>query len=487
MDTLTNPSHDSSKVCPSLSQTFKTHELDDLLAERLDEAFHNETSNLCLEKLAEIAEKHSPIDLAYAVSRLPSALRPLLFENFSTLERKVQFIIHTDSTTRASIFRYITVLDTISLFNLAPTDEVVDMLDDLSERRFRRVLDKLDPLRAEKIRELKKHSRESAGRLLTHEYFAFAPEQTVHEVAECIKNNPGIQFTGCFYIVDPQGILLGHVSARSLIVNKGELQLHQIMRPVCHFVYPDCSREEVIDIMNRYQLSGLPVVSEGRVLLGVITSEDTLEVLEDIADETIANMAGTTEKYSEPESAFKKFLHRAPWLFVTLFAGLLNMSVMNMFQQIDGLVLTFVFFFVPLVTGLSGNIGLQCSTVLVRNIALGLFSSQNFKKVMVKEAFLGFGTGAFFGVVSGIFVFLLNFFSITAMAHNPFVVGLVVGLGLMGACLCGTLLGVFSPIIFYRSGIDPAVASGPIVTAFNDFLSMSIYFLIALLVSFFLF
>lgn len=148
---------------------FKTHQLDELLAERIDKAFHKQTSQICLDLLAKIAEEHSPIDLAHAALRLPCSLRPLLFEHFKSLDRKIQFIIHSDSSTRVAIFRYISDVEAKTIFSEAPTDEVVDMLDDLSERRYRRILDMLDKARAQQIKDLKQHSRGSAGRLYTQE------------------------------------------------------------------------------------------------------------------------------------------------------------------------------------------------------------------------------------------------------------------------------------------------------------------------------
>ncbi len=469
-----------SKSFKDKQKEFKPYHLDELLAESIDRAFHKQTAQICLKNLAKIAEEYSPIDLAHAVSRLPSSLRPLLFENFTSLDRKVQFIIHTDSSTRVAIFRYISDDEAKSLFMESPTDEVVDMLEDLSDRRYRRILDMLEEQKAEQIRNLRQHCRESAGRLLTHEYFAFTSDMTIEEVSEIIKENPGIEFTRCFYILDEESKLLGFVPSRSLIVNPKSTPLSALLKPACHKVVTDTPREDVIEIMSRYQLKGLPVVDENNVLQGIIPSEDLIEVLEDIADETIASMAGTTEKVSEPESMLKKFMHRAPWLFVTLFAGLLNMSVMNMFQKVEGILLTFVFFFVPLVTGLSGNIGLQSSTILVRNMALGLFSPLARREVVFKELVLGLLTGAFFGVVSGGFVYLLNTQGIISITVDPLAIGVIVGVGLFGACIAGSILGVLSPVVFSRIGIDPAVASGPIVTAFNDFLSMSIYFLIAM-------
>jgi magnesium transporter len=159
---------------------------------------------------------------------------------------------------------------------------------------------------------------------------------------------------------------------------------------------------------------------------------------------------------------------------------LLNVGIMSSFQTYAGGVLTFVMFFVPLITGMSGNIGLQCSTILVRSMALGLVSLGNRGETILKELSIGLTTGTVFGVLCGFLVYALDFAGVSRVDVSAAAVGTIVGVGLTGACLAGTGLGVFSPLFFARIGVDPAVASGPIVTAFNDFLSMSIYFLIAI-------
>jgi magnesium transporter len=236
----------------------------------------------------------------------------------------------------------------------------------------------------------------------------------------------------------------------------------------------------VVEIVERYKVPALTVVDDRNRLLGVITYEDVLDTVEDIADETIANMAGTAEKVSEYVPVFKRIISRSPWLVVTLCAGLINVGVMSSFQSYVGGTLTFVLFFVPLITGMSGNIGIQCSTVLVRSMALGLISLGNKGEMMLKELMVGLITGTLFGVLCGFAVYALDFMGVSGAVVSPAAVGLVVGSGLTGACLAGTVLGVCSPLFFARIGVDPAVASGPIITAFNDFLSMAIYFLIAI-------
>lgn len=461
----------------------KTSVLHDLLSEKLENAFHQQTSTVILHDIIKIASEHSPVDLAYAASRIPPQSRPVIYENLVGIEAKIAFMVNTDPSTQVAVLRYIRDQDVKELIEMMPPDEAVEVLENLAERRYRKVIEMLDPKKALKITEIKKHRRNTAGRLMSNEFFSFPMDASIGEVATHIRDNPGIDLTRQVFVLSQSGELQGYIPARNLIVNPSSLSLRQVMRPILHQITPETSREEVVEIVERYKVAALPVVDGENRLVGVITYDDVIDAMEDIADETIANMGGTAEKVNEQKPVITRFFSRAPWLLVTLCAGLINVGVMSSFQNYAGGVLTFVMFFVPLITGMSGNIGLQCSTVLVRSMALGLFSLGNRGETAMRELFVGVVTGSAFGILCGLAVYALDFAGVSHVEFSPALVGVIVGIGLTGACLAGTFLGVFSPIFFARIGVDPAVASGPIVTAFNDFLSMSIYFLIAIGIS----
>ena len=205
--------------------------------------------------------------------------------------------------------------------------------------------------------------------------------------------------------------------------------------------------------------------------------------MEDIADETIASIAGTAEDFSEHEPILKRFVWRAPWLLVTLCAGLVTATAMTHFK--DRFWFLFVPFFVPLITGMSGNVGIQCSTILVRGISTGDISAGSRGEAIRKELAIGLLIGSAFGVTCGIVVYLLNHFGVHHVSSDSFALGVTISCGVLGACMTATVLGTFSPFFFARFGIDPAVASGPIVTAFNDVLSTFMFFLVAWIVSHF--
>ncbi len=459
----------------------KTSQLDDVLNEKLERAFHKQTSQLLLHDIAKIASEHDPIDLAYAVARLPTSARIVVYENLYDLNAKIIFMINTGGNTRTAIFRQIDDKEIKSLLEKMPPDEAVRLLDDMSDRRLKRVIDLLDPKKAARIRELQKHDRHSAGRLMTDEFFVFHMNTTIGEVAAAIRDNPGIELTRRIFVVTDDDELAGFVPGRNLIVNSHEVPLRQVMRPVLHKVTVDTSRDEVIDYVERYEIPALPVVDHNDHLLGVITYEDVVEAMEDIADETIATIAGTAEDISEHEGTFKRFMWRAPWLLVTLCAGLVTASALTYFNDRNWF--TVVPFFVPLINMMSGNVGLQCSTILVRGMSTGELTPGFRKRAILNELKIGLIIGSVFGLTCGILVYLIGDIGFNHLGKTPLVLGATVSSGILAACMTATTLGAFSPFVFARFRIDPAVASGPLVTAFNDVLSTLMFFLVARLVN----
>ncbi len=456
----------------------KASTVDDILKEKLERALHQLTYEVQVHEMAKIASEHNAIDLAYAASRMPLAASLVLFENLS-VSGKATFLITAQSTVNAHILRHLDDEAIIGFVKKMPTDEAVWVLDNVSDRKFRRLLKLLDQKKAQKMLDLRSKDCHTAQRMMVNDFFVFSSETTIGEVSEFIREHPHIEMTRRIFVENDKGQLQGYVPDRNLIVNPPTLPLKQVMRSISHSVGPEAQREEVVDVVERYKIPALPVIDNDNKLMGVICYEDVVEALEDIADETIAHMGGTNESIGEYEPIWRKLIARAPWLLVTLIAGLVNAFSMALFNSQEGLLLAFVFFFVPLITGMSGNIGIQCSTVLVRGMATGLLSNKSSREAVKHELLIGCFMGLFFGLLTGILVFFLDISAPSYIAVNPLIIGVIVSAGLMGACIVGTLLGVFSPLFFLKMGIDPAIASGPIITAFNDFFSMMIYFVIA--------
>lgn len=453
----------------------RTSHLDDLLSQKLEEALQKTTSVVSFHDIAKIASEYDPIDLAHAVPRLPLTARYMVYDNLPDLQSKIVFMSNTDSVSRSAIFRAMNDQELKRLIDTMPLDEAVYVLDDLSDRRLRRVLELLDTKKAQRIRDLLSQDRTSATRLMSNEFFLFPMQATIQEVAGDIRDHPGVELHRSVFVSNDFGQLIGHVPTRNLLVNPPETVLRQIMRPVLHKIRPDTTRDEVVDIVERYKIPSLPVVDENDVLIGVIQYEVVVEAIEDMADKTIANMAGTTEEVGEEISLWRRVLARAPWLFVTLSVGIATSITMGHFRK--EVWFAIVPLFVTLITGMSGNVGLQCSTVLVRGMSTGELSIGSRGEAIRKELLIGLTIGLSFGLLSATMIYLSALFHPVGL--TPIGVAMTVGCGVLGACLTATGLGVLFPFLFARLGVDPAIASGPLVTACNDFASTLVYFFIA--------
>lgn len=455
----------------------KTSQLDDVLLEKIEKAVHKATAQVQHQDLIKIAFEYDPIDLAHALPKIPPSARRILYQCLYETKAKASFIINASSTPRISILRALPDEEIKSLIQQMPADDAVNVLEDLPSHRVRRILELVDFMKRQKIMALLRHGRSMAGRLMTNEFFAFHLQAKVGDVVHFIRDNPGLELVSGVFVLNDRSELIGVVPDRNLLVNSSDVPLKTLMRPILHRATVEMSREEIVELFERYHLPVLPVVDENDHMLGIITQDDVIEVLEEMANETIANIGGTAEEVSEYEPTWKRFLSRAPWLVVTLFAGLLTSSGLAFFYSYPWFLI--VPFFVPLITGMSGNVGIQCSTVLVRGMATGEISPGLQSTVIWRELKVGSLIGVGFGLLCGLVVYLLNTFQLLNIQADPLLVGAVVSSGILGACLTATVLGTLSPLFFAKFRIDPAIASGPIVTAFNDVLSTYMYFFVS--------
>jgi magnesium transporter len=463
----------------------RTSILDDQLNDRLEDVFDQPTSRVILHELAKVASQYDAIDLGHAASRLPTHARVVLFENLPKLSDKITFLVNTTSSTRTSILRHLDNKSIKDIIEGTPSDEVVHLLEDLHKRRWTLVLDLVESEKAKRILDLLTYDVYTAGRIMTNEMFVFYTDTTIAEVALDIRNRPGIDLTRRIFVLNDEEQLVGFVSARMLIINNEDLPIKKVMRSIMHKVKPDASRDEVVDLVERYKIPALPVVDDENHLLGVIAYEDVVEIMEDIADETIASFAGTTEDLSEHEPIFKRCIWRSPFLLVTLCSGLTQATILSFIQGSPRY--TFLPYFVPLITGISGTVSIQASTLLVRAMSTGEMSRGTQGETVRRELLIGVMMGAVFGILCGAVVAVFNAWGIQDFDEDPFVVGGVISCGVFGAILMASFLGVMFPLIVSRFRIDPAIAAGPIAIGFNDVLSTIIFIFVTWIVTIALF
>lgn len=452
-----------------------TIRLDEELMDRLESIFSNAGSaERSSHDLAKIASEYGAIDLAYAAVRLPLSRRIQIFKELDDPEDIAHFFMHVDSATRCILFPEMEDEEIAQMIEEMPNDEAVWVLEDLVLPRYPRVMNLLDPNKAQAITDLSKHTPNSAGRLMTNEFFAFRMDTTIGEAAAFIRDHPRIDLLRRIFVLDDEAQLQGFVPLRNLVINPPSLPLRKVMRQITHMVATEASRDEVIEIFDRYKAADLPVVDEEGRLVGVITYEDVAEAIEDQTDETLALISGTSHEVRMDDPVWKSILARSPWLVVTLIAGLINANNMVMFEIHREFIV-----FVPLVIGMSGNIGIQCSTLMIRAMAMGYVTTRSAAHVVWKEIKTALMTGLGFGVFCGLSLYFLGLAGFFESSLPIWKLAFIVSVGQIGACMFGAIIGAWSPILFHRMGFDPAISSGPITTAFNDVIANLMYFVIA--------
>ena len=350
------------------------------------------------------------------------------------------------------------------------SDEAADTVRRLEPEQQGRVLELLEDETEDELRQLLTHDEDTAGDLMMAELPAVREEAIVAEVIEFLREHAD-EYRELYeiYVVDAQRRLRGVLPLRDLVLARPGMPLKAVMSPATALVTPSMDQEEVAGIFRKYDMVSLPVVDEDGVLVGRITVDDILDVIEDEASEDISRLAGLGEESFRPLGLFRLTRERLPWLILGLAGGLLSARIIKSFQGSLAQMLQ-VAFFIPVITALGGNIGIQSSTIIVRGLATGEVRSGGFWARILREASIS--------VLNGLVIGLLTFLVVTFWLDNP-PLGVVVSVSMLSVVLWATLTGTLVPLGLRRLGFDPAYATGPFVTTTNDIVDLSIYMGIA--------
>ncbi|MBU3916592.1 magnesium transporter, partial [bacterium] len=319
---------------------------------------------------------------------------------------------------------------------------------------------------------LLKYEVEQAGRIMSLEFFSMNENATVFEAFTSLKQSYDAETIYIIYVVDDRNHLIGVVSLRDLLKKPNHLTMKEIMVSEIISVHAEMDQEEVASIVERYNLTAVPVVNHKNQLLGVITVDDIIDIIRSEATEDIMKLAGTTEDELTIQSPFKSFFRRMPWLMVSFVGGWLTIHS-NMFFETKLPNIQFIYF-ITIIAGMGGNVASQASTVIVRGLATGKILVSELWQVLFREMSTGILLGLFFGILLGI-VASLEFREIS-------LIGICVGGGILGSMLIAATVGSLMPIMFQRINVDPAVATGPFVTTSIDNLGLISYFGLTMLI-----
>jgi len=412
---------------------------------------------------------YHPIDIAYAMRELSSEDRAAVFELLDADDSGV-ILEEVDDDIGEDLLEATEERALAEIIDAMPPDVGADAVSLLSEERKHRILNRIPDDEAAELASLLEHSHDSAGGIMTSEVIAAPPDVTAAGVIQHIRRTDvHPEAISRVYVVDDQRHLVGAVDLATLINARDDQPLQKLMEPDPISVHPATDQEEAVQLVDRYDLPSLPVVDDEGRLLGAITVDDVIDVLQHEATEDLAYVGGTTVEDVMTTSTWRSVRGRVPWLMVAMGASLVSASVVKGFQAtLQQAVLLAAF--MPVISAISGASGVQSSTVAVRAIALRLIETGGYGRFLLKQV----PTTLLVALVCGVAAAGTGSLLLGSWGY-----GIIVATAMLIAVILGTTLGCVLPLFFNRIGVDPAVACGPLVGTFNDAVSFLIYFLIA--------
>lgn len=347
------------------------------------------------------------------------------------------------------------------IINEMSSDELVDLLESVSEDEAKSIMVKMDKEDFDEVKELLTYSADSAGGIMATEFISVKEDMTIGDSLAYLQSEaPEAETSYYIYVIGENDLLKGVISLRDIVINRFDIKISNIMNSNAMSIPYDMDKEEVGHIFEKYGFLTMPVVNESMQILGIITSDDIMEILSDEHTEDLYRLAGLNEDEKVTGSLKASISSRLPWLFVNLVTAIMAAATVSLFEGTIQKVVALATF-MPIVAGMGGNAGTQTLTIIIRSIALGEIDAKNSKKILFKE----FGVGLFTGVSVGIAVAILGWFWVKNM-----VFGLVIGLSMVLNMVVATISGFAVPIILKKLDIDPALASAVFVTTVTDIL-----------------
>lgn len=431
--------------------------------------------------LLKLLQKQHPVDIAGILRRLPDRHRRPTFD---------LLLGHDPALAMQSIAELEPVMSA-SLLEDRAADEVSRLLDLLPPDDAARILKRLPEELSDRVRALMgrkggadrllEHADRTAGRIMNPFVFALPETTTAGEAVTALQRTAGQQTEVVFYlyVTDDDGHLVGVTSLRRLLLVPAETPIRQIMTTEVVRISEDADQEEAARLVASYNLLAIPVVDAQNRLVGTITVDDVIDVIEDETTKDIQRLGGL-EALDEPytQTPFPTLVKkRARWLVVLLLGEMLTATAMAHYEEeiASAVVLAL---FVPLIISSGGNSGSQAASLMIRAFAVGEITIRDWWRVMHREVWSGLALGGILGAIGFARVAVWGRFFQTYGEHW-FLVALTVGVSLVGVVLWGTLSGAMLPFIMKRVGADPATSSAPFVATLVDVTGLVIYFSVA--------
>lgn len=420
--------------------------------------------------LQKIVDKTHAADLAVVFRYLSLTDQQKLLDTVNDVKQKGYVLCELDEDIWVAIAENLEADKIVEILEQMPADEAAFLLNALPEEKTAFFLNKMAKAEAKEAQKLLQFEDDTAGSIMVTDYVALKADTTADEAIASLRNeHSGVEMPFYIYVVDETLKLLGVCSLRQLVVMASNAPLKDFMTKDIIYVRTDTDQEEVARMVSRYDILAVPVVDENKILKGIVTIDDVVDILRQEATEDMLKMAGAGEEFIETKSVLTSIKTRMPWLFASCIGGILASYVIGSFS---GSLTKYAFLaaFIPVIMGMGGNIGIQSSTIVVRGLATGRILISDLWKVMVKEVTVGLSLGCTYGILLA---------SVAGFRSSKMMLSLAVGLAILTSMTLAALSGSLVPIIFAKLEKDPAVATGPFVTTAIDVISVFCYFHIA--------
>lgn len=356
------------------------------------------------------------------------------------------------------------------------TDDAVDLLEQIDDTIEEKILEKMDDKVEEEIRLIQSYDEDELGSLMTTNFIKlnilYTVKQAMRELIRQSEDNDNID---TLYVVDSNGLFCGVVDLRDLIKARESDKFNELVITSFPVLYDHEKITDCLDEIREYSENSLPVLDQQQHLLGVITSTDIIETVDEEISEDYAKLGGLSSQEDLDEPLLESMKKRLPWLAALLVLGIGVSAVVGIFESVVKEIAIIVCF-QSLVLDMAGNVGTQSLAVTIRVLMDEEVSAKDKIRLILKEMKVGFSNGLLLGLASFIFIGLYIFIFKKYPILFSFAVSACVGIALLVAMLVSSFVGTTVPIIFDKMHIDPAVASGPFITTINDLIAVISYY-----------
>lgn len=438
-----------------------------------DEVLKIFRSNLPKEELIEKISDYHMGDIADAFEKMTPEERKSLYpvlgvemvaEIFSYIEDSEEYIKEINSDKVANL---ISEMD---------SDDAVDILEKLSDTDRKRIVALLDNDAKQDVSMILSYEDDEIGSEMTTNYIVVKKNLTIKEATHQLITQAGENDNiNTIYVVDDKDSFYGAIDLKDLIVAREYQSLDELVIKSYPYVKANEKIVDCIEQLKDYAEDSIPVLDDNKHILGVITAHDIVEVVDEELGEDYAKLGGLTAEEDLNETTLQSTKKRLPWLIILLFLGMGVSSVVGMFETVVA-VIPIVICFQSLILDMAGNVGTQSLAVTIRVLMDENLKASDKVKLMFKEVRVGFSNGLLLGTMSFIFVGLYIFLFKGNTFGYSFLVSGCVGFSLLASMVISSLVGTLVPMFFSKIKVDPAVASGPLITTINDLVAVVTYY-----------